>query len=242
MDEYYTIEQAQDLKAMCNHCHTYIQFIPKHKNRKKMGLENNEHAVYLSIGDGKITRRVKTPTATSVTRTTKEGKTIHEEIYDAVTGHITNITVSSHETYGKFWNVHIKDGEDKYILQMNYSSGYASSFLKQLPNVNFNFNVRFSPNVKMNGDKKQVTLFLSQRGIPLKHAFTKDNPGDLPPMVQVRVKGVMQWDDTDMMEFFEKMVKEEILPKLNQPVSGGKEEIPEIETEEANTNPDDLPF
>ncbi len=68
----------------------------------------------------------------------------------------------------------------------------------------------------MEGDKKKVTLFISQHGIPLKHAFTKDHPGGLPPMAQKKIKGKMQWDDSDMMEFLENMVFTSIVPKLKK--------------------------
>lgn len=181
-----------------------------------MGLEKNERATYLSIGDGKITKRVKEPTEGSVSRTTKENKIVHEEIYDSVSGIITNITVKEHDSYGKFWNVSITDGEDKYILQMNYSGGYSSAFLKQLPNVDFSKRVHISPSMKKEGDKKKVTLFINQNKQALKHYFTKDNPGELPQMVQKKVKGQMIWDDSDMMEFLENLVTNEILPKIRE--------------------------
>lgn len=179
-----------------------------------MALENSNKAVYLSIGDGKITKRVKQPTTTSVTRQTKEGKIIHEEVYDAVSGRITDIRVQDHPTYGKFWNVVLQDGEDQYILQMNYSGGYASAFLKTLPNADLSQPVRIVPSLKMEGDKKKVTMFINQGGNALKHAYTKDNPNGLPKLAKVKIKGKETWDDSDMMEFLENMVNTTILPKL----------------------------
>ncbi len=53
-------------------------------------------------------------------------------IYDGVSGIITDIKTHEHPSFGKFWNVSIKDGEDEYILQMNYSGGYASAFSKTM--------------------------------------------------------------------------------------------------------------
>lgn len=179
-------------------------------------LEKNNQATFLSIGDGKITKRVKQSTDESVERKTKEGKVIHEEIYDGVSGMITDIKTHDHPSYGKFWNIMLEDGLENYILQMNYSGGYASAFLKTLPNVNLNERVRISPSMKMEGDKKKVTLFISQGGNALKHAFTKDNPNGLPQMKQIKVKGKMQWDDSDMMLFLEEMVMKEIVPKLKK--------------------------
>jgi hypothetical protein len=181
-----------------------------------MALEKNNNAVYLSIGDGKITKRVKQPTGISQSRTLKNGNVIHEEIYDGVSGIITAIKTHDHPSFGKFWNVTIKDGEEIYTLQMNYSGGYASAFLKTLPNVDLTKRVRFSPSMKIEGDKKKVTLFLNQDGKALKHFYTKDNPNGLPQMVQIKVKGKMQWDDSAMMDFLEKMVNTDIVPKLEK--------------------------
>jgi hypothetical protein len=191
-------------------------------------LEKNNNAVYLSIGDGKITKRVKQPTDISQSRTLKNGNVIHEEIYDGVSGIITDIKTHDHPSFGRFWNVSIQDGEEKYILQMNYSGGYASAFLKTLPNVDLTKRVRFSPSMKIEGDKKKVTLFLNQDGKALKHFYTKENPNGLPQMVQIKVKGKLQWDDSDLMSFLERMVVNDIFPKLSktatpEPAMAGEE-------------------
>lgn len=209
-----------------------------------MGLQNNDSATYLTISNGKICRRVQQPTTTSVERITKENKTVNEEFYDCIVGRIVNIEVKDHKDYGKFWNVTIDDGEQKYILQFNYSSGYASSFLKQLPNVDFSQVVKIVPKISEYEGKKKTTVFINQFGAALKHYFTKDNPNGLPPLEKKKVKGKETWDDSEMMEFFENFVKEDILPKLKQT---GKFQVvaetvtaDDIETEEENDG--DLPF
>ena|SRR6185312_1220638 len=199
-----------------------------------MALEKNNNAVHLSIGDGKITKRVKQQTDISQSRTLKNGNVIHEEIYDGVSGIITGIKTHEHPSFGKFWNVTIQDGEEIYTLQMNYSGGYASAFLKTLPNVDLTKRVRFSPSMKIEGDKKKVTLFLNQGGKALKHFYTKENPNGLPQMVQIKVKGKMQWDDSSMMDFLEKMVMTDIVPKLSgnnatpEPVAAGEDSEDEM--------------
>lgn len=214
-----------------------------------MGLENNSFTIYLSIGDGKITRRVKEPTANSKERKTKEGKIINEEIYDAISGLIIDIKVTKHPQYGKFWNILLQDGEDTFCLQTNYSGSYASAFLKQLPNVDLTQRVRLIPSMKVVDGKKKPTLFINQHGKSLKHYYTKDEPNGLPQMVKKKFKGQDVWDDGDMMEFLEKMVNETILPKL--PKGGGDVDVPlpdevdadELELEvEAKKVKDKLPF
>ena len=178
-----------------------------------MGLENSNYSKYLSISNGKLCMQKKDPTEKSKERVNKKGNTVHEEFYDHLSGYITAITTKENE-YGRFWMVTIKDGDDQFILQMNYSSGYSSAFLKMLPNVDFTRPVTIIPNMKKEGDKTKTTIFISQNGKPLKHFYTKDNQNGLPQLEQKKVKGKVTWDDSEMMEFLENMVKKEIIPQL----------------------------
>lgn len=224
VDDYRVEISGPHHKAICNGCDRYIKFISQNNKTKTM-LEKNNSATFLSIGDGKITKRVKQPTDQSVQRTLNNGSVIHEEIYDGVSGMITDIKTHEHPSFGKFWNVYLQDGEENYILQMNYSGGYASAFLKTLPNVDLTQRVRISPSMKIENDKKKVTLFIQQGGQALKHFYTKDNPNDLPQMTQKKIKGKLTWDDSDMMEFLEEMVKNDIVPKLkNVTVAAGEDD------------------
>lgn len=191
-----------------------------------MALEKNNSATFLSIGDGKITKRVPQPTANSISRLTKQGKQVHEEIYDGVSGLVLDIKIHEHKEFGKFWNVILKDDDQVYTLQMNYSGGYASAFLKTLPNVNIFEAIRLVPKMEIQGEKKRVTLFVTQNGVPLKHYYTRDNPNGLPQMQQIKVKGKLAWDDSDMMEFLENMVNSTILPKIKGSTVEIDDEIP----------------
>lgn len=208
-----------------------------------MALGNNNSAIYLNIADGKIVRRFQSPTANSRERVTKTSKTVHEEFYSFVEGVITDIQTREND-YGKNWMVSLKDGDESYILQMDYSSGYSSAFLKALPNVDLSSKVKLTPKMTIEGDKKRTTLFINQRGHACKHAFTKDNPNGLPQMVKIKVKGKEQWDDSDMMQFFEDMVKNKILPQLNaKKYEVVAETVTGTDDPEAGyENPDDLPF
>lgn len=179
-----------------------------------MGAINNSTAIYLTISDGKICRRVQSPTTSSIQRTTKDGRVVNEEHYNGWMGKITNIQTRESE-YGKEWQVEINDGTSTVILSFKYSSGYAASFLKALPNVKLSEPVTLIPKVTIDGDKKRTTLFLNQNGAAIKWAYTKDNPNGCPGLKQIKVKGQSTWDDSDMMEFLESMVNNDILPQLN---------------------------
>ena len=178
-----------------------------------MALGNSNTAIYLSVSDGKIVRRFKEPTAQSKARTNKMGNTVHEESYDYVEGMITGISVRDSD-YGKFWCVNIQDGADSYILQFQYSGGNANSFLKSIPNADLRKPIRIRPAVEIDGDKKRSKLFLVQDDKALRWFWTKDNPGNMPNLKKIKIKGVEQWDDSDMMEYLEAYVKEHITPKI----------------------------
>lgn len=162
----------------------------------------NQNVVFLTITNGKLCRRVDAGTPNAIERTTKTGKQVHELFYTTVTGHIVDIGIKEND-YGKFLLATIKDiaTEQKYVLEMNFSSGYSTTFLKTLPNADINQNIEISPALIIDGDKKKSVIFLKQGGYAIKHFYTKDNPKGMPDMVKVKVKGKETWDDTDRIEW-----------------------------------------
>jgi hypothetical protein len=201
-----------------------------------MGAVEQSNAIFLSITNGQICRKVPAPTKTSKERVNKNGKTVHEEYCKGWKGRITAVTVRDHPEFGKFWNITLTDDQGDAILQMNYSSGYSAAFLKMLPNVDLSSDVVITPNLKKEGDKNKTSLFITQHGVPVKWYYTKDDPKGLPPLKKIKVKGKDTWDDSDIMEFLENMVNTEIVPKLGSGAAAESEEdAPDIDKE-------DLPF
>lgn len=208
-----------------------------------MGAIMQSNAIFLTISNGQICKKVQKPTSISKERVNKNGVTVHEEYYKGWKGRITAIEVREHKDYGKFWNINLTDSDGDAILQMQYSSGYSAAFLKILPNVDLNSDVIITPNMKIDGDKKKATIFITQHGVPLKHYYTRDNPNGLPELKQIKVKGKITWDDSDMAEFLENMVNTEIIPKLQK---GGMAKVAgenaAIEVDAEEIADDDLPF
>jgi hypothetical protein len=177
------------------------------------------NAIYYTISDGKICRQHREPVEGSVTRVNKTGRTVHETFHKALKGRIKDIKVKDGD-YGKQWIVTLQDetGQNEQ-LQFQYSSGYANGFLRALPNVDISKEVIIAPNMQLKDDKKKTTIFLSQldtdgKWSALKWYYTKDDPNGIPDLEQKKVKGKVVYDDSEIMEFFEKMVNTEILPKL----------------------------
>jgi hypothetical protein len=213
-----------------------------------MGAVQQTNAIYLTISNGQLCRKFQSPTKTSKERVNKKGVTVNEEYYKGWKGRITGIAVQEHKEFGKFWNVTITDEQGDAIIQMNYSSGYSAAFLKTLPNIDLDSDIVFSPSMKIENDKKKATVFISQHGKPVKWAFTKDEPNGLPELQKMKVKGKVTWDDSDIMEFLEKMVFTTIVPKLGKgaadvdvPLPDEKDEDDEL-TLEAEKVKSKLPF
>lgn len=164
--------------------------------------QNTGSTIFLSITNGKLVRRVDLGTEGAVERTNKNGKQVAELFYTTLTGHIKDIGIKENE-YGKFLLVTVQDvaTEKKCILEMNFSSGYTTTFLKALPTADIHQNIELSPALIVDGDKKKSVIFLKQGGYPVKHYYTKDNPKGMPDMVKVKVKGKETWDDTDRIEW-----------------------------------------
>ena len=176
-----------------------------------MGLQKNSGgATYLSIADGKIVRSHKeAKQGVTISRVTKSGKTVHEEKFDSITGRIVGLKPHEND-FGKQWHLSFTDGEESYIVTMPYSSRYSTSFLKALPNIDLSKDVKLMPwsmTDKNDASKKVTGITMWQNDgngfVKIAPAFTKEQPNGLPQMVQVKVKGVMTWDDSDMMEFLE---------------------------------------
>ena len=172
-----------------------------------MALSNlgGTNLTYLSVSDGNLVRQHKTANDRTTERVTKTGKLVFEERFKDLTGMITNVNTREND-YGKQWQLTFTDGADTYIVSMPYSSRYASSFLKALPNINIEEPLRFMPWAMK--DKNDVSKTITgitcyQDGVKIAPAFTKEEPNGLPQMIKIKVKGKEQWDDSDMTSFLE---------------------------------------
>ena len=165
------------------------------------------NTIYLSVADGNLVRQHKQATERTTERITKTGKLVYEERFKDLTAKLVKIDTKEND-YGKQWQLNFTDGEVTYIVSLPFSSRYASSFLKALPNVNLYKEVRFMPwamKDKNDATKTITGITLYQDGNKIAPAYTKEEPNGLPQMTKIKVKGKEQWDDSDMMLFLENM-------------------------------------
>lgn len=209
-----------------------------------MGFADREGGKFFTILNGKFCVRVAPETPNAVARVNKLGKTVYEVYHDSFTGKLVNIRTKDSE-YGKNWEFDFRDGEAVWTLQLSYSNSYATNILKILPNADLTQEMKMQPSQKVEDGKTKSSLFISQNGTTLKHAYTKDNPNGLPPMVKLIVKGQEVWDDTDRLVFLQAMVDRDILPKLPKdnkaPVSRSEEPLA-VDGGDDEVNGEDDPF
>lgn len=191
-----------------------------------MALSNRSPKTYLSLMGGKVVLKVKPDTEGAVPRVNKNNETVYEKLYSDVTGFLTSLE-SKDGDYGKQWVLTIEDGGTEYILQFPYSGGYAGSFFRALPNVDFSKQITFSPYSKTtvgeNGvAKTKSSLYLNQDGKSVQWFFTKEHPNGIPEMRKVKVKGVEAWDDSEQLDFFEELLRTEITPKIEEAAKNRK--------------------
>ena len=218
-----------------------------------MGLGNNESGKFISIVGGRFCIRVPEGTAGAETRTNKLGKLVTEKYYDNFTAKLVGLKVAD-GNYGKQWEFRFQDNGEVYKLQLGYTNSFAKNIIKMLPNADLSKEMKISPQTKVEPDgTKKSSIFINQDGKALKHAYTRELPNGLPPMVQVTVKGSLVWDDTDQMVFLEKMVNETIIPKLGgavvtpatatAPVKDSLDTaVEELQAGAEEINPEDIPF
>ena len=162
---------------------------------------------YLTIAEGKLCMRSKEAREGYVTRMTKTGKEVHERQFDSVDGVVTDV-YSKDTEFGRKWIIELKDDVGRYILQLSYDSSYAKYILNALLNTS-HYSLSRSVNVKpyyfedkASGKlRKGVTVQQDSNKIPWKFGI-----GELPPMVQITVKGEKIWDDTDQLAFLQREV------------------------------------
>jgi len=162
-----------------------------------MGLSNNTGSItYLNLKEGKFARK------------NANGDI---ELFDAVDGLITSVEFHDDEYQGtKFRKLKLvlEDEGQKYLVQVRTDSGYYRGLTNSIANADVSQPVKLISSSKTgeNG-KPQTTIFVNQNGKALKWKWSKDNPGDLPELEKVKVKGQFVYDNSKQLEYFEKFCK-----------------------------------
>jgi hypothetical protein len=168
---------------------------------------------WAKFAEGKIVLSSKEPRAGYVSRVNKNGNTVYEEHHDAFTGVLQSVEISESE-YGKQFVFRFFDGKGYYNITAGYSSRYAKTMISALasPAVDLQDQVTLVPYSFKNDKDKTVTgVTLMQRAVKVPPAYSRET---LPPLREVKIKGQIQYDDTEIMDFLEARVNDTIRPRL----------------------------
>lgn len=159
-----------------------------------MGLHNSKRGIFVNISKGKFTIK-------------KDN--VYEQ-YDNLIGRITEVDFRIDEYQNKKFEVAIftlVDNIDTYILKIRVDSGYFRAMCNALKTGDINKIVKLRAVFKESNGKKETGMYVFQNDKALKHAHTKDNLGDMPPMEKVVFKGEETWDNTKQLQFWKDWLK-----------------------------------
>ena len=166
----------------------------------------------LSLYNGKICKKVPPEAPGAVSRTNKDGKLVHEKFYESIEGYLVYIEKIAHQEYGDAWMVHLHDGTDPYKLRIPYTGRQTDGLLRRLPEIDLK-----QPITIVVGQYETVPfLTVIQNGEKVPYFWTKENPGELPPMKLITVNNKKMWDHSIKMEYLEKYLEGKINPTLNK--------------------------
>ena len=158
------------------------------------GLQKNQNlnATYVNIKEGSLVTK------------TKDGII---ESYDSLEGVIEKVEFLTEQYEGK--NVekakfYINAIGEVFILQVKTNSGYFRGLCNSLASsLTPKDMLKIVPSFKKDDKgKPKSTCFVGQNGKFLKHAFTKENMGNLPDLEKVTFKGEVQYDNTKQIDFW----------------------------------------
>jgi len=158
------------------------------------GLQKNQNlnATYVNIKEGSLVIK------------TREGIS---ESYDSLEGIIEKVEFLTEEYEGKKIEkakFYVNAIGEVFILQIKTNSGYFRGLCNSLASsTSPKDTIKIVPSLKKDDKgKPKATCFVGQNGKFLKHAFTKENMGDLPDLEKVTFKGEVQYDNTKQIEFW----------------------------------------
>ena len=199
---------------------------------------NNENKIYVSVYDGKFTVRTDQSNPKAKERINKNGTKIYELLFDGISGILENVQdFKTENPFGSFRNIvfTLRDKEESYLLSTPYSSRESKGILMRLPNINLKNPIK----IKI-AKKDHPFTWITQNDVTVPAKWTKDNPGNLPQMVKVEVKGKETFDDTEQMKFLFEFIQTNVVGKIPSTIPVQGFSSPELPT--GPTHEEGLPF
>lgn len=205
-----------------------------------MGLEHtHNNRTFLNIKKGKIVKRI---TQSQV------------EEYGALSGVLSDLYIKDGK-YGPELHLCIEDMNDCFDLQLKLDSGYARGFMRSIKNVNLSDTIQLRPKYIIKDGKETAAMYINQYSKGVDWFYTEETPNGLPALESIKIRnhqGIITdgWDNSKQLDFFQRMLLEDIRPKLKGYVDSNPVHQPS-QTTATPTNQagvdtasfdDDLPF
>lgn len=154
------------------------------------------------------------------------GKKGDQKTFTDLTGVVTDLTIDD-DTFNdktfKVLNIKVADDSGVYNMKIRFESGYARCFCNMIENADLSLPIMFAPKYEEpEGQQPKASMFMMQNGKPLKHRYTKANPGNLPPLVKVRFKDNDMWDNSAQMTYYTELLLNRIKPQLVPAIIAGE--------------------
>lgn len=204
--------------------------------------------------DGCEAVQVKNPKTDAVS--TKYGYKFNT-VSGLATGLVKYDTEKKYPTRFFGFKLHLRDGDDAYVLDMPYQSQLLRRFLRVAPNVDWNkpLSITIFKGKKENGGE-ELGVWFQQRGETVKVYFTRENPRGMPQATQD--PDTHEWDFRAQHRWLVELLKTRTIPDIEEaakrvappmpPETDSQEPEPEPEPEQhhralsTEITDDDVPF
>lgn len=197
---------------------------------------------------------LKNNTSSSAYIRFKEGKFYRsndkEQTFTEIEGEITGLSIQEDEYEGKPLRkliVKMTDGLENFIISLSWDSVYASDLVGFLKSEKLDLSKTLSlvgVSKKGEDDKPKVGILVKQNDEFMKKYYTKDNPKGLPPMKQVTVNKKKTWEKSEMMDFLEDVLLNDLAKKVSKtkPATGQSGTMVTSESNSVSVSDDSMPF
>ena len=187
-----------------------------------LGIRNTNRT-FLGMFQGMMTKEVSEGTPNAIKRIKKSGKEVYEIQFNTLEGYFSDIRVTEDDEGRKYWVFVMEWEGETWELSVGYTSIAAKGILTRLKNMDFSKLIEFR-SYWIEGDDDVYRGFLTPyaNGKKIEEYYSREDPKEMPDQVKVMINGVEQNDSTERMEFFQRQVVNEIIPKMREahPLSG----------------------
>lgn len=172
--------------------------------------QNSESATYIRVADGKLIVKCKEGEPNAKERTVSKGKnagtSVWEVHHDSFEGHIKGVHIKKDETYGDQLNISVSDGSTKGIITLPLSGRHTTKFILVMNNIDLEESVTFSP-YKFPAKDRDTQVVIKDKFVQGWNLYQHDDKlensldiKDFAELEKVKVKGVVNWDDSARLE------------------------------------------